>query len=40
MKLAAMEGLYSGSEGQSLVAFGIINAKSSLLTTRKLSMPR
>ena len=25
MKLAAMEGLYAGSEGQSLVAFGIIN---------------
>ena len=25
MKLAAMEGLYQGSEGQSIVAFGIIN---------------
>lgn len=35
MKLAAMEGLYSGSEGQSLVAFGIINPDKHPLDDRK-----
>lgn len=35
MKLAAMEGLYSGSEGQSLVAFGIINPDKQPLDDQK-----
>ena len=35
MKLAAMEGLYSGSEGQSLVAFGIINPDKHPLDDQK-----
>lgn len=32
MKLAAMEGLYNGSVGQSLVAFGIVNEKEDRLS--------
>ncbi|MDE6396813.1 MAG: cytochrome ubiquinol oxidase subunit I, partial [Muribaculaceae bacterium] len=32
MKLAAMEGLYNGSVGQSLVAFGLVNEKEDRLS--------
>ncbi len=35
MKLAAMEGLYSGQEGQSLVAFGIVNTDKRPLDDKK-----
>jgi len=35
MKLAAMEGLYEGHEGQSIVAFGIVNADKQPLDDRK-----
>lgn len=35
MKLAAMEGLYEGSEGQGLVAFGIVNTDKKLFDGRK-----
>ena len=35
MKLAAMEGLYNGSTGQGLVAFGIINPSKERTTTNR-----